>query len=48
MALMYYSRMRFVVDLLPLLLESKLPAHVVSIYAAGVSIFHLPKGCCRF
>jgi len=37
MALMYYSRMRFVVNLLPLLLESKSPsgAHIVSIYAAG-------------
>ncbi|KAI1610533.1 hypothetical protein EDD37DRAFT_16836 [Exophiala viscosa] len=37
MALMYYSRMRFVVNLLPPLLESKISsgAHIVSIYAAG-------------
>ncbi|KAK4941277.1 hypothetical protein LTR10_018813 [Elasticomyces elasticus] len=38
MALMYYSRIRFAINLLPLLLESKLPsaAHIVSIYAAGM------------
>ncbi|OKL61761.1 hypothetical protein UA08_02353 [Talaromyces atroroseus] len=35
MALMYYSRMRAIVKLLPLLLNSTLPAHVVSVYAAG-------------
>lgn len=35
MALMYYSRMRAIVKLLPLLLKSTLPARVVSVYAAG-------------
>ncbi|KAI9790326.1 MAG: hypothetical protein M1835_001049 [Candelina submexicana] len=34
-SLLYYSRMRFVIKLLPLLLASKLPAHIVSIFAAG-------------
>lgn len=32
MSLMYYSRMRFTLQLLPLLLASPLPAHVVSVY----------------
>lgn len=32
----YYSRMAFVTSLLPLLLESSLPATVVSVYAAGM------------
>lgn len=35
MSLLYYSRMRFLTNLLPLLLASPLPAHVVSVYAAG-------------
>lgn len=35
MALMYYSRMRAMVQLLPLLLKSTLPARIVSVYAAG-------------
>lgn len=37
MSLLYYSRMRFTVQLLPLLLASPLPtgAHVISVYAAG-------------
>jgi hypothetical protein len=35
MSLMYYSRMRAIVKLLPLLLNSTLPAQVVSVYAAG-------------
>lgn len=35
MSLMYYSRMRVIVQLLPLLLKSTLPARVVSVYAAG-------------
>lgn len=35
MSLMYYSRMRFITRLLPLLLNSYLPARIVSIYAAG-------------
>ncbi|MCJ1380168.1 hypothetical protein MMC17_003271 [Xylographa soralifera] len=35
MSLLYYSRMRFIMKLLPLLLASPLPAHVVSVYAAG-------------
>ncbi|KAJ9603606.1 hypothetical protein H2200_011792 [Cladophialophora chaetospira] len=35
MSLMYYSRMRIITKLLPLLLKSQLPATVVSVYAAG-------------
>ncbi|PYI10310.1 hypothetical protein BO78DRAFT_426891 [Aspergillus sclerotiicarbonarius CBS 121057] len=35
MSLMYYSRMRAIMKLLPLLLKSTLPAKVVSVYAAG-------------
>lgn len=35
MSLMYYSRMRFIVRLIPLLLKSVLPARVVSVFAAG-------------
>ncbi len=35
MSLLYYSRMRFITKLLPLLLASPLPAHVVSVYGAG-------------
>jgi hypothetical protein len=36
MSLMYYSRMRAITKLLPLLLQSNLPATVVSVYAAGM------------
>ncbi|EXJ95654.1 hypothetical protein A1O1_00776 [Capronia coronata CBS 617.96] len=36
MALMYYSRMRAILKLLPLLLKSTLPARVISVYAAGI------------
>jgi hypothetical protein len=32
---MYYSRMKIVLKLLPLLLKSSLPARVISVYAAG-------------
>ncbi|RAH45085.1 uncharacterized protein BO95DRAFT_153898 [Aspergillus brunneoviolaceus CBS 621.78] len=35
MSLLYYSRMRAVTNLLPLLLQSPLPATIVSVYAAG-------------
>ena len=35
MSLMYYSRMRFILQLLPLLLASSLPAHVVSVFGPG-------------
>ena len=35
MSLLYYSRMRFVTKLLPLLLASPLPAHVVSVFGPG-------------
>ncbi|KAK9769776.1 putative Ketoreductase (KR) domain-containing protein [Seiridium cardinale] len=35
MSLMYYSRMKAITKLLPLLLKSTLPATVVSVYAAG-------------
>ena len=36
MALMYYTRMKTVLDLLPLLLASPLPAYIVSVYVAGM------------
>ncbi|EXJ59282.1 hypothetical protein A1O7_06714 [Cladophialophora yegresii CBS 114405] len=35
-SLLYYSRMRFIGNLLPLLLASELPAHVISVFAAGM------------
>lgn len=36
MALLYYSRIRLITSLLPLLLHSALPsAHIISVYAAG-------------
>ncbi|KAK8077274.1 hypothetical protein PG996_003444 [Apiospora saccharicola] len=35
MSILYYSRMRAIQQLTPLLLQSKLPATVVSVYAAG-------------
>ena len=35
MSLLYYSRMRFTLSLLPLLLASSLPAHVISVYGPG-------------
>lgn len=35
MSLLYYSRMRFIMQLLPLLLASSLPAHVVSVFGPG-------------
>ncbi|OJK05076.1 hypothetical protein ASPACDRAFT_56477 [Aspergillus aculeatus ATCC 16872] len=35
MSLLYYSRMRAITNLLPLLLQSPLPATIVSVYAAG-------------
>lgn len=35
LSLLYYSRMRFATQLLPLLLASPRPAHIISIYAAG-------------
>lgn len=34
-SLLYYSRMKTILNLLPLLLESNLPAHIVSVFAAG-------------
>ena len=33
MSLLFYSRIRFTTQLMPLLLESPLPAHVISVYA---------------
>ena len=36
MSLIYYSRIRFIINLMPLLLASPQPAHVVSVYAAGL------------
>ncbi|KAJ6104658.1 hypothetical protein N7523_010978 [Penicillium sp. IBT 18751x] len=45
----YYSRMRFILQLLPLLTASSLPGHVISIYAGGhedgTSPGELPIGC---
>ena len=35
MSLLYYSRMRFTTRVLPLLLSSSLPAHVVSVFGPG-------------
>ncbi|KAL9622233.1 MAG: hypothetical protein Q9160_003416 [Pyrenula sp. 1 TL-2023] len=43
MSLMYYSRMRFINRLLPLLLNSVLPTRIVSIYAAGTEGKLLPN-----
>ena len=34
--MIYYGRMRFTMKFLPLLLASTLPAHIVSVYAAGM------------
>jgi len=36
MSLLYYSRIRFITNLLPLLLASSVPAHIVSVFAAGM------------
>ena len=36
MSLVYYSRIRFIIKLMPLLLASPQSAHVVSVYAAGL------------
>jgi hypothetical protein len=43
MSLMYYSRMRIIVKLLPLLRKSRLPAKVVSVYAAGMEAKLFPE-----
>lgn len=43
MSLMYYSRMRIIVQLLPLLLKSSLPARIVSVYAAGIEAKLYPE-----
>jgi len=43
MSLMYYSRMRMIIKLLPLLLKSTLPARVVSVYAAGTEAKLFPE-----
>jgi hypothetical protein len=40
---MYYSRMRAITKLLPLLLKSSLPARVVSVYAAGMEAKLYPE-----
>lgn len=42
MSLFYYSRARVIIDLLPLLRASSLPAHVVSIYHAGLEGNFIP------
>jgi len=34
-SLLYYSRMKFIVNLMPLLQASRRPAHVISVFAAG-------------
>ena len=36
MSLLYYSRMRCIMQLLPLLLASQLPAHIISVFGAGL------------
>jgi hypothetical protein len=36
MSLIYYSRIRFIVKLMPLLLAASQPAHVVSVFAGGM------------
>lgn len=36
MSLFYYSRFRIINKLMPLLLKSKVPATIVSVYAAGM------------
>ena len=36
MSLIYYSRIRFIIKLMPLLLAAPQPAHVVSVYAGGL------------
>jgi hypothetical protein len=45
----YYSRMRFILQLMPLLTASPLPGHVISVYAGGfedgTSLGELPIGC---
>ncbi|KAK4543374.1 hypothetical protein LTR36_005517 [Oleoguttula mirabilis] len=45
----YYSRVRFIMQLLPLLTASPLPGHVISVYAGtfedGTSPGELPIGC---
>ncbi|EED18859.1 conserved hypothetical protein [Talaromyces stipitatus ATCC 10500] len=43
MSLMYYSRMRAIIQLLPLLLKSTLPSKVVSVYAAGMEAKFYPE-----
>jgi len=43
MSLMYYSRMRIIIKLLPLLLKSNFPARVVSVYAAGIEAKLFPE-----
>lgn len=42
MSLLYYSRMRLITQLLPLLLASPLPAHAISVYAAGMEAKYFP------
>ncbi|RDW89764.1 short-chain dehydrogenase-3 [Coleophoma cylindrospora] len=46
---LYYSRMRFIMQLLPLLTASSLPGHAISIYAGGMedgtSKGEFPIGC---
>lgn len=44
MSLLYYSRLRFTTQLLPLLLASTLPsAHIISIFAAGTESTFIPS-----
>lgn len=42
MSLLFYSRARFITQLLPLLLESSLPAHVVSVFGPGRDVKIIP------
>lgn len=42
MSLLYYSRMKFTLSLLPLLLASPLPAHVISVFGPGRDTTFIP------
>jgi hypothetical protein len=42
MSLLYYSRMRFAIRVMPLLLASTLPAHVISVFGPGRDTTFIP------
>ncbi|KAH7361083.1 hypothetical protein BKA65DRAFT_474195 [Rhexocercosporidium sp. MPI-PUGE-AT-0058] len=43
MSQLYYSRMRFITQLLPLLLSSTLPAHIISVFGPGRDAKLIPE-----